>query len=243
MTMSIQGRKVFATALGVAFMLMGLVIAWLGQFLLAALGDALSATKAIPGFAGCLIRNRLSTCSWCCHLLRSGTLDRRPPLDTSPRLLDSRHRVCVAARSRAPDLLAQLCRRRHVGKCSAQAIFNIILVFIGSVVVARDLSHEPLRSRRARAADPCRHVPLDDRCSAPGHVLAGVASQRAWSDLRNPVKVDLASQPFPPYVRRYLRAIAYLKFRRETQGAKSLRRIRVVQGAIRVVGKLRPLES
>ncbi len=46
-----RNRKILAATAGLIFILVGVVIAWVGQFFVASIGDSLFAIQAIPGWS------------------------------------------------------------------------------------------------------------------------------------------------------------------------------------------------
>jgi hypothetical protein len=217
--MSSRNRKVLAAALGIAFMLVGFVIAVFGQFLLVALGEALSATRAIPGFSvpdptsNFYFYMVLAVC-FAAGLSVTALL-------WSPRPGYSRRAaVYVLLLAVAlPISLHNYAGADMLVNRSAQAIFNVLLVFVGSVVVAEIFSLSP-SSRDLLVLQILAVLLLSMTTVLLPATFSIVWFLNAFGVVSETQSKSLGIPTISTICGVLSAVIAYLKFRRETQGIR-----------------------
>jgi len=133
--MNSRNRKILAATAGLIFILVGVVIAWVGQFLVATIADSLFATQTIPGWS--VPQNRsdfyaffaLGLCIAAGLSVTAFLWSPRPGY--SVRLAA----YVLLLAMLLPISVYNYAHADYLVNRSAQALFNILLVFGGAVVV------------------------------------------------------------------------------------------------------------
>jgi len=134
--MNPRRRKLLAAAAGLIFILVGIAVAFVGQYLVAAIGDSLVASKSIPGWSVPHDNSnfyRFFVLGLCVSAGLSVTA-----FFWSPRPGYSMRLIAYVLLLAAllPISVFNYAHADYLVNRSAQALFNVILVFGGAVVVA-----------------------------------------------------------------------------------------------------------